>query len=215
MYARRNKTAEWDQDGLVPRAEEHIAKMEIFYGQYHPEGAGDGYHVAIGANGKSPYHRVSLYVETYKKGIYPIVDPSDWGKPIDDFLPPPLVRGSGRPRKVRIPYPDETLDPQKKCGKCGGFGHNKKTCKCDPAPPKPKITRQRQRADTHSSRTEHRRNTNQPPVTPDVGGRGRTRGRGRSCSTRGGRSGGIFTHMNSFGGGIGIGISLFGEGSTF
>ncbi|KAF6147488.1 hypothetical protein GIB67_021314 [Kingdonia uniflora] len=209
------------------RAEEHITKMETFYGQYHPEGAGDGCHVAIGANVSvlmklkvswieycSPYHRVSLNVETYKNAIYSIVDPSDWGKPINDFLPPPLVRGSGRPRKVRIPDPDEALGPQKKCGKCGGFGHNKKTCKGDPTPPKPKITRGRQRVDTHSSRAEHRRNTNQPPATPNVGGRGGTRGRGRSISTRSGRSGGIFTHMNNFGGGIGIRIDLFGEGST-
>ncbi|KAF6160701.1 hypothetical protein GIB67_019641 [Kingdonia uniflora] len=147
--------------------------MENFYEQYHPEGADDGCHIAIGANGKrwrvnikkhecdchqwqvnslpcvhvvsilmkfrvswieycSPYHIVSSYVKTNKKAIYPIVDPSEWGKPIDDFLTPPLVRGSGRPRKVRIPYPDEALGPQKKCGKCGGFGHNKKSCKGDP-----------------------------------------------------------------------------------
>ncbi|KAF6148403.1 hypothetical protein GIB67_036618 [Kingdonia uniflora] len=49
MYDRRNKAAEWNQDGLVPRAEEHIAKMETFYGQYHLEGVGDGCHVGIGA----------------------------------------------------------------------------------------------------------------------------------------------------------------------
>ncbi|KAF6152014.1 hypothetical protein GIB67_010588 [Kingdonia uniflora] len=86
MYDRRNKAIEWNQDDLVPRVKEHIAKMETFYGQYHPEGAGDGCHVAIGANVSilmkfrvswieyySPYHRVSSYVETYKKAIYPIV----------------------------------------------------------------------------------------------------------------------------------------------
>ncbi|KAF6148219.1 hypothetical protein GIB67_011994 [Kingdonia uniflora] len=83
IYDRRYKADEWNQTGLVPRVKEHIAKIEIFYGQYHPEGAGDGCHVTIGANGKrycSPYHRVSSYVETYKKAIYPILDPSEWGK---------------------------------------------------------------------------------------------------------------------------------------
>ncbi|KAF6168500.1 hypothetical protein GIB67_015047 [Kingdonia uniflora] len=185
MYDRRNKGAEWNQDGLVHRAEEHITKIETFYRQYHPEGDGDGCYAIIGANVSilmkfrvswieycSPYHRVSSYVEIYKKAIYPI--------PIDDFLPPPLVRGSGRLRKVRIPDPDEVLDPQKKCAK-------------------------------------HRRNTNQPPATPNMGGRGRTRGgrgKGRSSNTRGGRSGGVFTHMNSFREAIGIGINLFKGGST-
>ncbi|KAF6157201.1 hypothetical protein GIB67_041662 [Kingdonia uniflora] len=183
--------------GLVPKAEEHIAKIETFYGQYHPEGVGDGCYAAIGANGKRwrvnikkhecDCHQwqvtglpcITVFITEFhhmlkhtKKAIYPIVDPSDWGK---------------------------------------GIWQTKES---DPALPKPKITRQRQRVDTHSSRAEHRRNTNQPPATLNVGGRGRTRGRGRSSNIRDGRSGGIFTHMNSFGGAIGIGIDLFGDGST-
>ncbi|KAF6141213.1 hypothetical protein GIB67_024297 [Kingdonia uniflora] len=46
--------------------------------------------------------------------------------------PPPLQRGRGRPRKERIRSDDEVNKVQKKCGKCGAFGHNKKTCKGEP-----------------------------------------------------------------------------------
>ncbi|KAF6134266.1 hypothetical protein GIB67_010065, partial [Kingdonia uniflora] len=38
--------------GLVPRAVKHIAKMETFYGDYHPEGVVDGYFVVIVVNGQ-------------------------------------------------------------------------------------------------------------------------------------------------------------------
>ncbi|KAF6141006.1 hypothetical protein GIB67_006635 [Kingdonia uniflora] len=47
-------------------------------------------------------------------GLSPIAVP--FFLPIDDFLCPPLPRESGRPRKVRIPDPDEALGPQKKYG---------------------------------------------------------------------------------------------------
>ncbi|KAF6150253.1 hypothetical protein GIB67_017153 [Kingdonia uniflora] len=71
---------------------------------------------------------VASYAQTYKNVIYPVVDGSEWEKPTSYFLPPPLVRGVGRPRKQRIPDPDGEKR-QKRCGKCGGYGHNKKTCK--------------------------------------------------------------------------------------
>ncbi|KAF6138183.1 hypothetical protein GIB67_011023 [Kingdonia uniflora] len=122
MYERRLKAREWDQDGLLSRAKKHIAKMETFYGHYHPEGVVDGCFIAITVNGQrwrvntekhecdcnewqltglpcvyavsillpfreswieycSPYHRVSSYVATYRKAIYPMVDSSAWKKP--------------------------------------------------------------------------------------------------------------------------------------
>ncbi|KAF6150759.1 hypothetical protein GIB67_020842 [Kingdonia uniflora] len=96
-------------------------------------------------------------------------------------LPPPLVRGPGRPKKQRIKNQDEVLGNCGRCGKCGALGHMKKTCKGSSAQPSGTSTRQRNRLDTNSNRTEHRRNVGAPPQTPIV------RGRGRSNSARGGR----------------------------
>ena len=45
---------------------------------------------------------------------------------------PPLRRPPGRPRNNRIKRLDEPTVKkitQKKCSKCGGLAHNKKTCK--------------------------------------------------------------------------------------
>ncbi|KAF6151118.1 hypothetical protein GIB67_002370 [Kingdonia uniflora] len=198
-----NFTSKW----LMPRTVKHIGKMETFYGRYHPEGVADGYFVAIAVNGQrrrvntekhecdcnewqlnglpcvdvvsillpfreswveycSPYHRISSYVATYRKTIYPMVDSSDWNKPNDDWLPLPLVRGSGRPRK-------------------------------------------RLRVDTHSSRAKLRMNIIQPPITPNVIGRGGSAG--RSANRARGRNG-ASVHYNNYGGAIGIHIDLFRDG---
>ncbi|KAF6172626.1 hypothetical protein GIB67_041949 [Kingdonia uniflora] len=51
-----------------------------------------------------------------------------WKEPPYVVDSPPLQRGRGRPRKERI-RDDEVNKVQKKCGKCGAFGHNKKACK--------------------------------------------------------------------------------------
>ncbi|KAF6135329.1 hypothetical protein GIB67_027203 [Kingdonia uniflora] len=68
------------------------------------------------ANFVSEYHKVFSYVKTYKDAIYPVVNPSEWGHPQPPyFLPPPLVRGPGRPRKEMIYDPDEKR-PYKRCG---------------------------------------------------------------------------------------------------
>ncbi|KAF6165813.1 hypothetical protein GIB67_012710 [Kingdonia uniflora] len=72
--------------------------------------------------------------------------------------PPPLVRGTGRPRKVRKKDTDESSEKNKKrCGKCGLYGHNKKTCKGQPAPKQPRKDRQIYRVDTRCSRDKNRR----------------------------------------------------------
>ncbi|KAF6156980.1 hypothetical protein GIB67_039741 [Kingdonia uniflora] len=76
----------------------------------------------------SPYHFVALCVATYSGIIHPVSDETHWGSPPYVVDPPPLQRGRGRPRKERI-RDDEMNKVQKKCGKCGAFGHNKKPCK--------------------------------------------------------------------------------------
>ncbi|KAF6161662.1 hypothetical protein GIB67_012447 [Kingdonia uniflora] len=61
----------------------------------------------------SKYHKVSLYVKTYKDTIYLVGDPSEWGQPQPPyFSSTPLLRGPRKPRKERIHDPDEK-GPQK------------------------------------------------------------------------------------------------------
>ncbi|KAF6152969.1 hypothetical protein GIB67_021574 [Kingdonia uniflora] len=136
----------------------------------------------------SEYHKVSSYVKTYKDVIYPVVNPSEWGQPQPPyFLPPPLVRGPGRPREERIHDPDEKR-PHKRCGTCGCFGHNK-TCKGPPVVPTPRVVRTRQRLDTNTSRANFMINIS---LQVDAGGErdaGRTgSGRRTGRNTVGGRT---------------------------
>ncbi|KAF6134413.1 hypothetical protein GIB67_038152 [Kingdonia uniflora] len=103
---------------LLPRAQTHIDKLKRQYGQYRIEGTKKGGCVFIW--------------KTYKDAIYPVVDSSEWEQPQPPyFLPSPLVRGPGRPRKERIHDPDEKM-PHKRCGTCECFGHSKTTCKGPP-----------------------------------------------------------------------------------
>ncbi|KAF6145529.1 hypothetical protein GIB67_012517, partial [Kingdonia uniflora] len=57
----------------------------------------------------SEYHTVAKYVTTYNLPIHAINDPSEWGQPGYTVLPPPLVRGPGRPKKQKIKDQDEYL----------------------------------------------------------------------------------------------------------
>ncbi|KAF6135406.1 hypothetical protein GIB67_027280 [Kingdonia uniflora] len=185
---------------LVPKAQTHIDKLKRQYGQYRIEGTkkGDVPYRYSWANFVSEYHKVSSYVKTYKDAIYPVVDPSEWGQPQPPyFLPPPLVRGPGRPRKERIHDPDEKR-PHKRCGTCGCFGHNKATCKGPPVGPTKRVVRTRQRLDTNTSRVNFMINIS---LQVDAGGErdaGGARGEGRAkkiivggrTSARGGRRGG-------------------------
>ncbi|KAF6135278.1 hypothetical protein GIB67_021640 [Kingdonia uniflora] len=131
----------------------------------------------------SEYHAVAKYVATYNLPIHASDDPSELGQPGYIVLPPPLVRGSGRPKKQRIKDQDEVLGNCRRCKKCGVLGHMKKTYKGPSAQPSGTSIRQRNRLDTNSSRAEHRINVGAPPPpqTPIV------RGRGRGNSARGGR----------------------------
>ncbi|KAF6153466.1 hypothetical protein GIB67_027333 [Kingdonia uniflora] len=121
-YDRRVRAQGWDQNFAVPRAKIHIDRIKRFYNKYC-----------------SKYHMVSSYVKTYSGSILAISDPSLWDKTVDiEVLSPPLVRGTGRPRKVRRKGDDEGGSQQKRCHKCGHLGHNKKTCKGPPAELRPR-----------------------------------------------------------------------------
>ncbi|KAF9623114.1 hypothetical protein IFM89_037516 [Coptis chinensis] len=57
-----------------------------------------------------PYMSVRAYKETYAGSIRPMVDLNDWDKNVREpiiVLPPPFVRGIGRPKKNRKRAPDE------------------------------------------------------------------------------------------------------------
>ncbi|KAF6175904.1 hypothetical protein GIB67_003392 [Kingdonia uniflora] len=159
---RRLKAKEWEEAGLVlvPRVQTHIDKMIKYY--------------------------VASYVQTYKNTIYLVVDGSEWDKKIIFYLPP-LVRGSGRPRKQRIPDLDEEKR-HKRCGKCGDYGHNKKTCKGAPVTLRPSVARAPKRVDINVSMTRHMSGVGSPPITPNMRGRGSDGiGGGGGRSSRGAR----------------------------
>ncbi|KAF6140318.1 hypothetical protein GIB67_031074 [Kingdonia uniflora] len=138
------------------------------------------------------YHTIAKYVITYNLIIHVIDDPSEWGQPGFTVLPLPLVRGPGRPKKQKIKDQDEVLGNCRSCGKCGALGHMKKTCKGPSAQPSGTSTRQRNRLDTNSSTTEHRRNggrgrenSNNEPENSTNTRMGNGKNMGRATATRG------------------------------
>ncbi|XP_027102956.1 uncharacterized protein [Coffea arabica] len=84
-----------------------------------------------------------MYLKTYSHMIHPIPHVKRW-PPMPEVLPttvlsPPLRRAPGRPRVNRRREVDETACTTQekrsstlKCGNCGAFGHNKRTCKGAP-----------------------------------------------------------------------------------
>ncbi|KAI3975614.1 hypothetical protein MKX01_017527, partial [Papaver californicum] len=80
-----------------------------------------------------PYMKVDNYRALYVPSIRPIPDIALWDKSITQIVNPPKVcRPTGRPRSQRRRDRDEALGRNSKqymCGKCYGFGHNRKTCK--------------------------------------------------------------------------------------
>ncbi|KAF6176541.1 hypothetical protein GIB67_007924 [Kingdonia uniflora] len=142
----------------------------------------------------SPYHFVASYVATYSGIIYPVSDETHWGSPPYMVDPPPLQRGRGRPRKEKI-RDDEVNKVQKKCGKCGAFGHNKKICKGEPIqiqnPPAPKARGRPSKKTTKAYFSQSQQSdVTQVQTTPIVEGVQSSRrasntgkGRGRSAST--------------------------------
>ncbi|KAF6143821.1 hypothetical protein GIB67_016742 [Kingdonia uniflora] len=134
----------------------------------------------------SECHMVSSYVKTYSSLVLTISDPSLSDKTVNiEVLPPALVRGAGRPRKVIRKYDDEGRSQHKRYHKCGYLGHNKKTCKGPPAELRPKGS--------------------QPTIRVTRGGRTRGRG-GRGTNMRG--------KGNNQTGRSGSGITKAGRGKT-
>ncbi|KAF6165754.1 hypothetical protein GIB67_012651 [Kingdonia uniflora] len=211
MYERRNKAETWDQQGLVPRAVTHIEKMKKSYGKYDIAGESkkrhtaskDGQQWSINLDDQececkqwqisglpcvlvpmrrpwkkycSKYNSVSSYVTTDVDAIY---------APPREVRPPPLIRPAGRPRKQRRKDVDELNGNggERKCGKCGMIGHNKKTCKDPPVLPQLPIRRPISIQDIPVSQRELRAEmgfniTNDEPMS--------TRGRSGRSSIRGG-----------------------------
>ncbi|KAF6142824.1 hypothetical protein GIB67_002688 [Kingdonia uniflora] len=119
IYDRRTKASIWDQDGLVPRAVAHIAKLKKWYGKFNLVGVDKNKWTAT-KDGQSV--------------IYPVANETSRVKPPKEFRTPPLLRPTGRPRKSRRKDKDElTNGSARRCGKCRHYGHNKKTCKSPPA----------------------------------------------------------------------------------
>ncbi|KAF6170437.1 hypothetical protein GIB67_014367 [Kingdonia uniflora] len=146
-YDRRVKAQGWDQNFVVPRAKIHIDRIKRFYNEYAPQVFDFNSWVVISKDGKkwkvnleertcdyneycSEHHMVSSYVKTYSGSVLAISDLSLWDNTVNiEVLPPPLMRGDGRPRKVRRKCDDEGGSQQKRCHKCVHLGHNKKICK--------------------------------------------------------------------------------------
>jgi hypothetical protein len=79
-------------------------------------------------NYASPFYSVTAYRECYRKNVIPIqyhlleVD--------ETFKPPATRRPRGRPKKKRIASRGEqSPKAQKCCSRCGGMGHNRRTCR--------------------------------------------------------------------------------------
>ncbi|KAF6150624.1 hypothetical protein GIB67_022236, partial [Kingdonia uniflora] len=191
-YDRRKKAENWNVNSVVPIAKTYIEEMK-YCNQYTPQGADANKWVAISKDGFVVNIIWWLHIEDLIKG------------PNNDMLPPPLERGTGRPTKVRRRSADEnTTQQEKKCGKCGFFGHNKKTCKGPPAAPRPKNSQPTTRTDRRGGRPRGSRPKKNPPTRVGVGigvgigvGVG-IRGRGtRGGVTRGGGGGAARVHTQA------------------
>ena len=86
-----------------------------------------------------PCYFVSTSRSTYEQIIHPLPDKRLWEQTsVNTVMPPHDRRPPGRPKKKRRRDPNETTTSSHqrqrrkqtvKCGLCGHFGHNRKTCK--------------------------------------------------------------------------------------
>ncbi|XP_039123290.1 uncharacterized protein LOC120259897 [Dioscorea cayenensis subsp. rotundata] len=67
----------------------------------------------------------------YSLEIGPMPDINQWttNSQVNALLPPLSRRPPGRPKKNRIRAADEIKSGRHKCAKCGGFGHQERSCK--------------------------------------------------------------------------------------
>ncbi|KAK0573575.1 hypothetical protein LWI29_034673 [Acer saccharum] len=77
------------------------------------------------------YHKETL-ATAYGSSIYPVGPMEEWDVPDEVqtrvVLPPKGRKPRGRPAKKRKPSKGEEI-VQRKCGRCGGMGHNRQKCK--------------------------------------------------------------------------------------
>ncbi|XP_062113173.1 uncharacterized protein LOC133824312 [Humulus lupulus] len=80
----------------------------------------------------SYYYTNEAYIATYEDFIMPLGDQHSWELPAEltqhEVLPPLTKRPAGRPKQTRYRAFSE-YKVQNLCGRCGGKGHNKRTCK--------------------------------------------------------------------------------------
>ena len=79
----------------------------------------------------SSYFTASIYRLTYTPFMYPL---STADRPVTteescQIKPPETKAQPGRRKTKRIPSQGESLTQPKKCGRCGGRGHNRRACK--------------------------------------------------------------------------------------
>ena len=83
----------------------------------------------------SHYYTTETMVATYEATVYPLPSQTTWCIPNDVkemvVLPPRARIRAGRPKKTRAKSPWE-MKTENKCGRCGLFGHNRKTCRNPP-----------------------------------------------------------------------------------
>ena len=80
----------------------------------------------------SQYYMKNLLISSYSKSIYPTGNNKDWVI-LEDIccrvvLPPKSRQPTGRLRNERIRSSGEAKRTRC-CGRCGDYGHNRKTCK--------------------------------------------------------------------------------------
>ncbi|XP_022889110.1 uncharacterized protein LOC111404551 [Olea europaea var. sylvestris] len=80
----------------------------------------------------SVYYTRDAYLNTYKETVFPVGNKSEWNLP-DDVSNRVVFalnqkKSSGRPTKKRKKSAYERSQVVK-CGRCGEFGHNRRTCR--------------------------------------------------------------------------------------
>ncbi|XP_022848770.1 uncharacterized protein LOC111371090 [Olea europaea var. sylvestris] len=80
----------------------------------------------------SPYYTTEYWRAAYNEVLHPVGRESDWVVPqsihSDEDLPPNIRRAPGRPPAQRQRSRTERSTLRRKCGRCGGSGHNRQTC---------------------------------------------------------------------------------------
>ncbi|XP_022888669.1 uncharacterized protein LOC111404142 [Olea europaea var. sylvestris] len=83
----------------------------------------------------SVFYTTNMYIQTYSASIFPLGDHNEWNVPDEVrariILAPNPKRKSGQPKEKRIPSKGEKTQSAK-CGRCGNYGHNRRSCQNPP-----------------------------------------------------------------------------------